>query len=288
MCAGDMAAIPLVKESVDAILCYGALHHVPDWQNAIYEFFRVLRPGGVLVLQEPGKGHNKTAESKSQMEQFGVLEQDLPAGTLVSSCRKAGFSKAIIRPISELSLGRIRIMPSYRFRPEVPFLFLRQRLRLLKATLTESLLNIVSPLHIIVAVKGKAFADSKKPEIMRARFELVECPEILEKSKETPIHIRILNTGLSLWLSDTGKSTLGQVNIGISLLDSSGKIKDLDFLRIRLPCDVKPGDRMDVFGNIPSLMDSGLVMLRFDLVSEGVYWFSDRGSKPVYHKCRVN
>jgi SAM-dependent methyltransferase len=78
LCAADMAALPVKARSVDAALCYGALHHVPEWVDILGEVHRVLKDGGVLVLQEPGRGHATQAHSVAQMEQFGVLEQDLP------------------------------------------------------------------------------------------------------------------------------------------------------------------------------------------------------------------
>ena len=51
----DMAAIPLIGESVDAVTAYHAVFHVPrDRQPEVYrEFDRVLRPGGTLLLTLP-------------------------------------------------------------------------------------------------------------------------------------------------------------------------------------------------------------------------------------------
>ncbi len=37
---------------MDAVFCFGVLHHVPDWQAALGELARVLKPGGVLYLEE--------------------------------------------------------------------------------------------------------------------------------------------------------------------------------------------------------------------------------------------
>ena len=228
---------------------------------------------------------DKTAESKFQMEQFGVLEQALPAGKLTSACRKAGFTKALIRPVAELSFGRIRILPPYGINLRTPLLSIKQILRRLKTFITEALLGMVSPLHIVVAVKGKAFADSRKPEIMRADFKAVVCPVRITRDKETPIRLELANTGLTKWLADIGTTSPGQVNLGVSLLDSNEKILDLDFCRIKLPHDVRPGECITVHGSIPPLKQPGVYVLRFDLVSEGVMWFSERGSVPAYCRC---
>ena len=46
-------ALPLADGSVDRVLCRAVLHHVPDADAAYAEMGRVLRPGGLLVLQTP-------------------------------------------------------------------------------------------------------------------------------------------------------------------------------------------------------------------------------------------
>jgi ubiquinone/menaquinone biosynthesis C-methylase UbiE len=55
--AGEqLEALP--AESFDAIIIASALHHVWDWRGAIAQAWRVLRPGGVLALQEPCREGN--------------------------------------------------------------------------------------------------------------------------------------------------------------------------------------------------------------------------------------
>jgi ubiquinone/menaquinone biosynthesis C-methylase UbiE len=48
----------LPPESFDAIVIASALHHVWDWRAALAAAVHVLRPGGVLVLQEPCREGN--------------------------------------------------------------------------------------------------------------------------------------------------------------------------------------------------------------------------------------
>jgi ubiquinone/menaquinone biosynthesis C-methylase UbiE len=45
----DMTAIPFHDAAFDAVLAIHVLHLVQDWQKALQEVMRVLRPGGVLV-----------------------------------------------------------------------------------------------------------------------------------------------------------------------------------------------------------------------------------------------
>lgn len=49
---GDAELLPFADASFDAVFDFGALHHVPDWQRAISEIRRVLKPGGTFFFEE--------------------------------------------------------------------------------------------------------------------------------------------------------------------------------------------------------------------------------------------
>lgn len=52
---GDVAAINASDASYDAVFDFGIVHHVPDWQQAVKEISRVLRPGGRFFFEEVTK-----------------------------------------------------------------------------------------------------------------------------------------------------------------------------------------------------------------------------------------
>ena len=52
---GDVAAIDAPDASYGAVFDFGIVHHVPDWQQAIKEISRVLRPGGLFFFEEVTK-----------------------------------------------------------------------------------------------------------------------------------------------------------------------------------------------------------------------------------------
>ncbi|EZH82035.1 methyltransferase [Ectopseudomonas composti] len=53
--ASDCAAIDLPDASVDLLFCHQTLHHLVEQEQALAEFWRVLKPGGRLLLAESTK-----------------------------------------------------------------------------------------------------------------------------------------------------------------------------------------------------------------------------------------
>jgi SAM-dependent methyltransferase len=49
---GDITQIAHPDASFDGMFVFGILHHVPAWRRALCELGRVLRPGGVLLVEE--------------------------------------------------------------------------------------------------------------------------------------------------------------------------------------------------------------------------------------------
>lgn len=161
-----------------------------------------------------------------------------------------------------------------------PRVFLHKRLQRLAVTITERLLNLVSPLHIVVAATGAPWADSPGPETLLARFRHVECPASLRVGASAPFRVRVQNTGRARWIAHADGSGVGQVRRGLSLPDSEGRLRQLDFGRYGLARDVAPGEEVRIEGQVPPLAAAGRYVLRFDLVAEGVSWFADRGTIP--------
>nr|WP_298169002.1 class I SAM-dependent methyltransferase [uncultured Pseudomonas sp.] len=53
--ANDCAAIELPDASVDLLFCHQTFHHLVEQERALGEFWRVLKPGGLLLFAESTK-----------------------------------------------------------------------------------------------------------------------------------------------------------------------------------------------------------------------------------------
>jgi SAM-dependent methyltransferase len=50
---GSLLALPFAENTFDAVVCSDVLYHIDDDVAALREIFRVLRPGGVVVINVP-------------------------------------------------------------------------------------------------------------------------------------------------------------------------------------------------------------------------------------------
>lgn len=91
------------RSEFDAVVYFDALHHVDDEAAAIRSAHRALRPGGVLITSEPGRGHHDA--SHHTVSTFGVTEKDMPARHIARLARDAGFASVKLHPRAD-ELGR--------------------------------------------------------------------------------------------------------------------------------------------------------------------------------------
>jgi ubiquinone/menaquinone biosynthesis C-methylase UbiE len=58
--AADCAKIPLPDDSIDIVFCHQTFHHLVEQERALAEFWRVLKPGGLLLFAESTKAYIDT------------------------------------------------------------------------------------------------------------------------------------------------------------------------------------------------------------------------------------
>ncbi len=86
---GTVEAIPADTGEYDAILDFGVLHHVEDWERGVEEIARVLRPGGRFVGEEMLARFIDHPISRTLFDHPTVNRFDL--GRLAAALRAAGF-----------------------------------------------------------------------------------------------------------------------------------------------------------------------------------------------------
>lgn len=261
----DGHRLPIDDGSVDRIVVYDAFHHVPNQREVLGEMARVLRDGGMVALSEPGRRHSLSEMSVREVEDTGVLENDIVVEELAALARGCGFSRATVVPVNLASSVEVEADEL------VSFLrgkgFHRYWIRHSQALLNE---------HLILLYKGSYRPDSRRPSVTTAT---IEAPgSLMVGAGAAPVlACTVTNTGDTVWRTDAA-SLYGNTRVGVQLTDADGVVIDKDWCRIALPHDVAPGQTVDVERDLPPIDHPRSRRLLLDMVAEQVRWFADRGS----------
>jgi SAM-dependent methyltransferase len=77
----------------DCAVFYSSLHHAINEEDALRTVYQALRPQGICVIAEPGKGHAGMPYSQRAVERCNVTERDMPPGRVRVVAKKIGFRK---------------------------------------------------------------------------------------------------------------------------------------------------------------------------------------------------
>lgn len=108
---GHAACIGWADASIDLLLCHQTFHHLVEQEQALAEFFRVLKPGGVLLFAESTKRYIHSLPIKLLFRH--PMEVQKTAEQYRAMIRSAGF---------ELSDERISMPYLWWSRPDLGFL----------------------------------------------------------------------------------------------------------------------------------------------------------------------
>ncbi len=111
--AGDFERIP-TSPAFDAVISFGALHHAEDLSAALAGCRGALKPGGVLILVEPGKGHAESDTTLRCAAEYGISERSLPPALLRSALRQSGFHGVEVVPWLGLFASVLAVPPERR------------------------------------------------------------------------------------------------------------------------------------------------------------------------------
>jgi hypothetical protein len=100
------------------------------------------------------------------------------------------------------------------------------------------------------------------------------------------VDLEVKNAGEECWW----RAAVGwkkTVRLGAQLFDKNKKMINMDYHREFLPEDIKQGKIFHMNIKIPGLDKPGKYFLKFDLVSEGITWFEQEGSRVAWKKVIV-
>lgn len=271
----DGPALPFADGAFDRVICFDALHHVPDQQAAIHEFARVLTDGGIAALHEPGPAHSRSSQSQYEMRMFDVIEADVHVEKLIEAAYTAGFTGAELAVYASPIQTDLDGFNEFLANPKDSLV--GRRFVAQTATGLENR-------RTFFLTKGDAQAnmDSRSPFGLLADIEVSASPD----DSHTKIQGSIANIGSNTWRpSFTG---VGAVNIGVHLHAADGQLINGDYARFALSTDrVLPGQARAVDVSIPNPPGLDEFELVIDLVAEGVAWFEIVGGAPARFRMRL-
>ncbi len=99
----------------DVLVSYDALHHAASLPQALRSFARALKPGGLIVICEPGLWHHRAATSQAAVSRFGVTERSVPPFLLGRLLPECGFTAIRFEQRwSRIHLGQRRYFKFFR------------------------------------------------------------------------------------------------------------------------------------------------------------------------------
>ncbi len=284
---GDGERLPFRDGVFAAAFSLNALHHIPDMGVALQEISRVLRPDGRFVLVEPGEGHADTPESRREMEELGVLEQEVVIRDMWRLARKAGFADCRVAPSLPLEENLSMTEWAALLWPWwlQPVNWRRWRQRLVEW-------NRRHP--AMVMSKSKPCRQAKGRPLAGTILEM-NVPASVVAGGLFRVEARVRNTGTEPWAcwgtflqgNPLNQGEGGHVALGFKLRGPQGGFADTDYGRGQFLHDVRPGEEAPVAALLKAPSTPGRYEIKVDLVKEGTAWFEDLGGTPVWRGLEV-
>ncbi len=277
----DALFLPFADESFDGVICMNALHHMPSYEQAMREIFRVLKREGRAAFAEPGSRHAYSPISQTRMRECGVFEKSVPLALINALSKKVGFTHMSIMPLNDPIYYYCDFKACSDDSHEIERMWQRS---------LESLEHIHS--RFILYKSLPQLVDTKMnpsllaPHKLRADITLRSGSGRAIKGISLRDKLVIRNIGDIIWRSEEDQFG-GHVGLGGKVLSESGILLHSDLFRARIPRDVSPDEEIEIEAVVPIELMPGKYIIKYDMVVEGFAWFEQKGSSTLQRPLEV-
>ena len=268
----DALALEAGDSTIDFAFCLSSIEHfgrLSDKLRALREMYRVLKPGGVVVLT-----------TEVVLNRLGRGDQYFPIETLCALVADAGF--VLDQPPD------LRIEQEYAARPLAlpmdtfvsPHVVLRN-FNTIYTSVALFLMKPPGPDPSGNAIVGDESVAPREPYCYAAEIVPEGLPPRVARGDQFAITLSILNRGDATWFAGGAKSHC--VRVGAVFVTADGTNLTGEPQRFSLPEHVGPQQRVSVRMELTVPFDAppGRLRLRIGLVKELYFWFRDVGSPEV-------
>lgn len=250
----------LPDSTYDAILFFDSLHHVVDERAGLEQCFRLLRHGGCLAISE-GAWSNGNEELEEylndEIRRFGTFESPFTIEYLDYLLNDQGF---------------VQMERYYQVNGLFPVYCANQTLSQVASLSAESSNTVIT----YKPYKNGSTADNPFEHTL-AEINLV-AKETNHLKGTARLSVTICNKGNTVWINKISQKGY------VTLAFYQGDLKKGDFIempRVPLPKPICPGEEVVLNVNYKIPECNSKVPWHFDLINEGYYWFSTRGTLPL-------
>jgi len=104
----DAAELPFADATFDCVLLTEVIEHIPDWDCALGEIGRVLKPGGILLLTWPfNYMMHEIPADHVRLTEFGMSERLKRVGIRVEHLYRRGNALLVLAAIAEFLISGV-------------------------------------------------------------------------------------------------------------------------------------------------------------------------------------
>lgn len=116
--------------------------------------------------------------------------------------------------------------------------------------------------------------NKNQEEQLKAVYQIAKNEYRAKAGERFEIPVRVINKGNMPWTVNNSKQT----NLSYHLYDTNNKLVLFDGVRTRIVTDIQPNQTVNFQATVQAPTQVGVYIIKFDMVCEGVAWFSERGS----------